>query len=99
MLRWQTQKRWMYRGRNCEIQQTSIGDATQYRGLVELETDVPDRAVASFPEKSVHRTRRPMRRGRDEYRTWLFFNSTGGETRRLRDVVNDLAEYADETEI
>ena len=99
MLRWQTQKRWMYHGRNCEIQRTSIDDATQYRGLVELETDVPDRALDSFPTEDVYRTRRPMRRGRDEYRTWLFFSWSGDGTRRLRDAVNDLAQYADETEI
>ena len=99
MLRWQTQKRWMYNGRNCEIQRTRVDDATQYRGLVELETDVPDRALATFSAENVLRTRRPMRRGRDEYRTWLFFSWSGEEAGRLRESVNDLAEHVDGTKI
>ena len=99
MIRWHTEKRWIHRGRNCEIHRTSVGGATQYRGLVELDTDVSDRALDAYPGERVHRKRRPMGRGRDEYRTWLFFSWSGEDVRRLREAVDDLADYADETEI
>lgn len=99
MLRWQTAKRWKYKGRTCEIQRTSVGDATQYRGLVEVETGVPDRALERSPVGNPTRKRRPKRGDDGEYRTWLCFGRSGDGASRLREEVNELAEHVREAEI
>lgn len=99
MILWQTEKRWTYKGRNCEIQRTNVGDAAQFRGLVEVRTDVSDRALDAAPVADPCRKRRPKRREKGEYRIWVCFNWSGDEFAGLREVVNELAEYVAETEI
>lgn len=98
MLLWQTEKRWKYKGRTCEIQRTHVGDATQYRGLVEVETGVSDRALERSPVGSPTRKRRPKRGADGEHRTWLCFDWSG-EPADLRDAVNDLAEHVRDAEL
>lgn len=99
MILWQTAKRWTYKGRNCEIQRTSVDGVTQYRGLVKVETGLPERALETAPVDEPRRKRRPMRREADEYRVWLCFDWEGGSVPRLRKEVNQLAEHVREWEL
>lgn len=89
----------MYCGRTCEIQRTTVGDSTQYRGLVEVATGVPDRALASTPVGEVRRKHRPKRRAAGEYREWVYFGRSEDEVSRLREETNALADYVEETEL
>lgn len=99
MIVWETTKRWRYRGRNCEIQRASVAGTTQYRGLVALGTDVPDRALETAPVTDPRRKRRPVRREDDEYRVWVCFGWSGEEVPDLREDVNRLAEHVDSAEV
>jgi len=98
MLRWQTAKHWKYKGRDCEIQRTTVGETRQYRGLVALDTDVSDRALDRSPLEPT-RTRRPVPDRDGEFRTWLRVDWSGDEVADLREAVNELAEYVREAEI
>jgi len=99
MLRWQTAKQWTYKGRTCEIQRTTVGETTQYRGLVALETGVSDRALERAPVGEPTRKRRPVVGEDGEYRTWLRVDWSGDRVAGLREEVNELAEYVREVEI
>jgi hypothetical protein len=99
MLRWQTAKHWTYKGRTCEIQQTTVGESTQYRGLVALDTDVSDRALERSPVGEPTRTRRPVPDEDGEFRTWLRVDWSGDGVADLREAVNELADYVREVEV
>jgi hypothetical protein len=99
MIRWQTAKRWIHRGRRCEIQRTSVGDATQYRGLVEVETGLSDRALDAAPVANAQARHRPKRHADGEYREWVYFSWSGEDVPTLREEVNQLADHVGETEI
>ena len=98
MLLWRTAKRWKYKGRTCEIQRSSVGDVTQYRGLVEVETGIEERALGSSPVADLRRKRRPMRHEFGEFRTWLCFGPERG-ARPPREQVNELAAFVGEREL
>ncbi|MFC4549145.1 MULTISPECIES: hypothetical protein [Halorussus] len=105
MIVWQTAKRWKYKGRTCEIQRSSVGDA-QFRGLVRVETGIPDRALSASPVDGVRSKRRPKRHAPGEYRTWVYFAWSGAESERsddgvptLRSRVNNLAEHMAKAEL
>ena len=106
MIVWQTAKRWKYKGRTCEIQRSSVDDVTQFRGLVEVETGIPDRALSASPVDGVRSRRRPQRHAPDEFRTWVYFGWSGAESERsddgvptLRSRVNNLAEHVANAEL
>lgn len=99
MLVWQTEKRWTYHGRTCEIQRTAVGDSTQYRGLVEVETGVSDRALASSPVGELRRKSRPKRRAAGEYREWVYFARSEIDAGRLREETNALADHVGDVEV
>lgn len=99
MILWQTVKRWTYKGRHCEIQRTNVDDATQYRGLVEVETGLSDRALDAAPVADPQRRNRPKRHEDGEYREWVCFNWSGEEVPALREEVNELAEYVGDEEL
>ena len=99
MILWQTAKRWTYKGRNCEIQRTSVADAAQYRGLVEVETGLSDRALDAGPVADLRRRSRPTREEDGEYREWVSFSWPGDAVSDLREEVNDLAEYVADAEV
>jgi hypothetical protein len=102
MILWQTAKRWRYRGRQCEIQRTDVDDATQYRGLVEVETGLSDRALDAAPVDDPRRKNRPKRHEDGEYREWVCFGwseEDSTELSSLREAVHDLAEHVRETEV
>jgi len=100
MILWQTAKRWTYKGRKCEIQRTDVDDATQLRGLVEVETGVSDRALETAPVADPRRKSRPKRHDDEgEYREWVCFGWVGEELSALREEVHDLAEHVAETEV
>jgi hypothetical protein len=99
MILWQTAKRWTYKGRNCEIQQTTVDGATQYRGLVEVETGVSDRALDAAPVADPRRKNRPKRHEDGEYREWVYFSWPGEEVTDLREEVNELAEHVIERQL
>ena len=106
MIVWQTAKRWKYRGRTCEIQRSSVGDACQFRGLVEVETGVSDRALSSSPVDGLRRKRRPKRHAPGEYRTWVYFGSSDPASGRsndgfptLRSRINSLADHVAKAEL
>ncbi|WP_115863330.1 hypothetical protein [Halorussus litoreus] len=99
MLLWQTAKRWTYKGRNCEIQRTSVDDATQYRGLVAVETGLSDRALDAAPVADPQRRSRPERDDGGEYREWVCFGCRAEAASEIREEVNELAEYVGEAEI
>lgn len=96
MLLWRTAKRWTYRGRDCEIQRTSVGDETLYRGLVAVGTRLPDRALDAAPVSDLRCTHRPDRDGDDESREWVCFQWSGDRVPRLREEVNELADHVRE---
>ena len=98
MLLWRTAKRWKYKGRTCEIQRSSVGDVSQHRGLVEVETGIEERALESSPVPDLRRKRRPMRHEAGEFRTWLCFGSEQ-ETAALRERVDELAEFVGERKL
>ncbi|WP_158056413.1 hypothetical protein [Halorussus halophilus] len=99
MIVWQTAKRWKYKGRTCEIQQSSVGDASQLRGLVEVETGIEECQLDASPIADLQRKRWPMRHERGEFRTWLYFGSSESEKSALREEVNELAEFVGEREL
>ena len=99
MILWQTAKRWTYKGRHCEIQRTSVDDATQYRGLVEVDTGLSDRALDGAPVAAPQRRNRPKRKEAGEFREWVCFNWSGEEVTALREEVNELAEYVGENQL
>ncbi|WP_435177705.1 hypothetical protein [Halorussus sp. AFM4] len=99
MILWQTAKRWTYRGRNCEIQRTDVADATQYRGLVQVESGLSDGALAAGPVADLRRRSRPTRDEAGEYREWVYFGWSGDAVADLRDEVNDVAEYVADAEL
>ncbi|MFC7080144.1 hypothetical protein [Halorussus caseinilyticus] len=99
MILWQTAKRWTYKGRNCEIQRTSVADAIQYRGLVEVETGLSDRALDAAPVADPQRKNRPKRHEDEEYREWVYFGWPDEELPDLREAVNGLAEYVRDREL
>ncbi len=99
MILWQTAKRWTYKGRNCEIQRTSVADATQYRGLVEVDTGLSDGALAAGPVEDLRRRSRPERDSDGEYREWVYFSWPGETVSDLREEVNGLAEYVADAEV
>ena len=99
MILWQTAKRWTYRGRHCEIQRTSVDDATQYRGLVEVETGLSDRALDGAPVDDPQRRNRPKRHEDGEHREWVSFSWSGEDVPALREAVNELADYVGEHQI
>ena len=99
MILWQTAKRWTYKGRNCEIQRTSVAGAAQYRGLVEVETGLSDGALAAGPVADLRRRNRPKRDEDGEYREWVYFSWPGDAVSELREEVNDLAEYVSDAEL
>jgi hypothetical protein len=102
MILWQTAKRWTYRGRKCEIQRTDVvDDVPQYRGLVEVETGMSDRALDAAPVADPRRKHRPKRHEDGEYREWVCFAWTGEDGRlgSLREEVNGLADHVEEREV
>lgn len=99
MILWQTAKRWTYKGRHCEIQQTDVDDDTLYRGLVEVETGLSDRALDAAPVADPRRKSRPKRHEDEEYREWVCFQWPGDEIPSLREEVNGLADHVTETEV
>ncbi|UPW00335.1 hypothetical protein M0R88_17725 [Halorussus gelatinilyticus] len=99
MILWQTAKRWTYKGRKCEIQRTNVDDATQYRGLVEVETGLSDSALAAAPVAGLRRRNRPKRHEDGEYREWVYFERAGDAIADLREEVNGLAEHVRDAEV
>ncbi len=95
MILWQTAQRWTYKGRKCEIQRTNVEEATQYRGLVEVETGLSDGALEAAPVAGLRRRNRPERHGDEEFREWVSFNwsDEDGAVSLLREEVNGLAEH------
>jgi len=99
MLLWQTAKRWTYRGRNCEIQRTSVDDETLYRGLVAVGTGLSDRALDAAPVADLRRKHRPERGAEGEYREWVCFQWPDERRSDLREEVNGLADHVADAEV
>ena len=98
MIHWQTAKRWTYKGRSCEIQRANVAGDDAYRGLVAVETALPDRALDDAPVAGVRRTRRRERHDPGSVGEWACFQSAEDAVPKLREDVNELADYVDGAE-